>query len=382
MIKPTQHTTGRSVVRSLAVALAAVSLAALTACASPSPSPVITHQPVAHPTSPIPRQAAAPTQILGGDCTRLVPLPAIQAALASTAVVAQSVPSPEEYFNLLPLPTAGGLHCSWQDTTGGNLLDVELLPNATAVLAADASSLASSNNSGLPTVGDQSWSSCVAPSVTDGECRFNIRVGSYWLSVDEAIDNRPRPVSLSAAEVTMFGDIVATVRGLPAQPRWTAPTDSLILPTSCTGAVSLASVRGAFADATLTLSDGTDDGEDIDHAANTITRSVECDWISASPTTGADVSFEIIPGSAWAWSAATGPTVDPEEVAWSHQPGLGTTAWGGCVGGDDGSGTCTLDVLARNTWFEIDESFANGIPTMPPLTTLAHTVLSNIGFSS
>jgi hypothetical protein len=380
MIKPTQHTTGRSVARSLAVALAAVTLAALTACASPSPSPVVTHQPVAHPTSPIPRQAAAPTQILGGDCTRLVPLPAVQAALASTGVTAQAVPSPEDYFNLLPLPTAGGLHCSWQDPESSNLLDVEILPNATAVLAADASALSSSNTSGLPTVGDESWSSCVAPPVMDGECRFNVRVGTYWLSVDEAINNRPQPVSLSAAERTMFDDIVATVRSLPAQPRWVPATDSLTLPTSCAGAASLASVRSAIADPTLTLADGVSDGDDIDHAATAVTHSVECEWDNAAGST--EVSFEIIPGSLWAWSAA-GPSADLRESAQlTLQPGLGTTAWGGCNGNDDGSGNCTLDVLARNTWFEIGEGYGSGLPTLPPLVTLAHTVLSNIGFSS
>jgi hypothetical protein len=382
MIKPAKPTTGYPVTRSIAVALAAVTLAALTACAGPSsPSPVVTHQPVAHPTSPVPRQAAAPTQILDGDCTRLVPLSAIEAALMSTDVAPQTVPSPQEYFNLLPLPTAGGLHCSWQDTIGNNLLDVEVLPNATAVLAAaDASTLGSASGSGLPTIGDQSWSSCVAPPITDGECRFNVRVGSYWLGIDEAIDNRPQPVSLSATEQTMFGDIVATIRSLPAQPRWIAPTDSLRLPTSCAEATPLASVRAAFADPTLTLSDGPADGEALDHGAVAVTLSVDCDWISSSGNI--EVDFEIIPGSTWAWSATAAPVAAPETVTLSHQPGLGTTAWGACGAAEEGSGTCTLDVLARNTWFVISEGAGSGVPPLTPLVTLARTVLGNIGFAS
>jgi hypothetical protein len=396
MIKPTQPMTGRPVARSIAVALAVVTLAALTACASPSsPSSVVTHPPVAHPTSPVHAQPVAPTPPGHVTCAALASLSAVQAAVTSTATVVAPYTDSGLYegegpnLSAMDVSQAGGLNCLWQDPQQQFTLQVEVLPNAAAAIATAEPYLAQIDDgtgilhiSGVPVYGDQSWTHCLNyddPSY--GECDFEIRVGNYWISISEENQNLGDPYPPAPAEVALINGIVAEVRGLPSRPTtWRPPAESFSLPTTCSGVIPLDTLNSDLGESGLTLDPPADPGQgySIDDAAAAAVGALDCSW---SGSGGASASFDLVPGSAWAWTAAAGPAGAAAD-GYSPVAGIGTAAWEKCSSETDPViNDCDALIMVGHSWFEA-YSDTNGPLAQPAMTTLVRDIVHAMGFSS
>ncbi|HEX4443095.1 MAG TPA: hypothetical protein VHZ81_05950 [Galbitalea sp.] len=361
---------------SCAATIAVITL--LSACAAPTPSPIVTHHPPAHATGQSQPQPATPPQLLGGDCTGLASLSVIQAGVGSTAVAAAPAESsgepPTGSLEWIAARQAGALFCGWADPTEAHNLNVQIIPNASAAFTADTTALNAASDatgahhvSGVPTYGDASWSQCEGETESpDGTCEFDIKVGSYWLSVNEQNTAHLQPYPESAAEKTMLNDLVNSARALPAFRVWAPSTRTPSLPTTCDGALPLATVRTATGNGSEAASP---DGFTIDDVPWILTHSLSCTW--SSPT-GVDLFFTIVPGSAW------GDAPTPTVSGTTTQPGLGAQASGGCVS-SDGQDACDLLVRSGNTWFELTDNGTGSSMTLAPLRSLAHSVLTLIG---
>lgn len=367
---------------------AAISVVALlSACAPSAPSPVVTHHPAAHATvpaglhsaTPLP-QPPTPPQLLGGNCTTLATLPVIRAALTSNAVVPVSSDASGEpsvgTFESVAARQTGTLFCGWADPTQSFDLDVEIIPNAAAAFTAESTALNAAGDAtghyhvvGVPTYGDQSWSECYgATESPEGACEFDIRVGSYWLSIQEQNSNLHQPYPQTAAETTLLDDLVSSVRALPAFRVWTPSTSVPTLPTTCSAFLPLSTVRTATGDTAIAPETF---GFEVDDVPWILTNSLFCEW---GGTSSVDLFLTIVPGSAWAGQ----PSANVSGT--TSQPGLGSQASGGCVT-SDGQHACELLVRAGDTWFDLTENGTSASLTLAPLTNLAHAVLTAVGFS-
>jgi hypothetical protein len=369
--------TRRSRILGLSVGVSVAVITLLSSCAAPSPSsPAVTHNPPAHATAQ--PQPASPPQLLGGDCAGLATLPVIQAAVGSTSVAAVAADSsgepPAGSLESVASRQTGALYCGWADPSQAHNLNVEVIPNATAAFAAEAAALNAAGDAtgshhvtGVPTYGDESWSQCYGETESpDGTCEFTIKVGSYWLSINEQNTDLHQPYPQSAAEKTLLNDLVASVRVLPAFRVWTPSTRLPSLPTTCDAALPVATVRSATGDSTIATEP---DGFTVDDVPWVLTHSLSCVWGSA---TGIDLFFSIVPGSAWAGNPT--PTVSGT----TPQTGLGDQALGGCVS-SDGQDACDLLVKSGSTWFELTDNGSGSSMTLAPLTSIAHSVLTLIG---
>jgi hypothetical protein len=371
MITPAQSTTRGPLRRTLVIALAAVTLAALTACAGPSsPSPVVTHHPVAQPTSPGPVQAAAPTPPGHVTCAALASLAAVRAAVGATDV--DLLPFSEDAMQIpdvgmLAVPQDGGLSCIWQDAGAQADLNIDLIPNATAQLAAAAPTLAETDQdlvlvpaSSVPVYGDRSWTHCLDANLLDpGNCQFDIQVGSYWIEVYGKYFPAIGSSSSASAVNALLDGIVIEVRGLPRAPTvWQPPTESASFPTTCDAAGPLATLRTDFGDPALAADSldatvATEANATPSGVAAAVTNSLDCDWQGDVDS----VSVVLQPGSSWAWTATAGPT-DAAEAGFTRVPGIGSSAWVSCVQVTDSVDptefSCYLIVLVGHSWLELN----------------------------
>lgn len=117
--------TSRALVTILAIVGMATGLAACTAGPEAQPTlteaaPSATSTPTATPVPVVIGAADQPPALLGGDCSRLLPLTVLSQALGEdvTAIAAEELPRTAGIRNL------GGVRCVWESGVGGGFADV------------------------------------------------------------------------------------------------------------------------------------------------------------------------------------------------------------------------------------------------------------------
>jgi hypothetical protein len=356
-----------SATRFTTLAIGAATLALLSGCAAPAHhSAAISSHPAAHPSSTATPHPAEPTAPGGATCDALAPLARVQAALASTAVAPLPYSDiegggPPEAYDLV-VPVAGGLQCLWQDsvTAPTITLDLSVLPNATAAFAAATPTLESNDDGhsaaavpNVPVYGDVSWTQCSnADDPWYGGCTFNIKVGNYWVEVDQQNPNFVSAYPESAADVALLQGIVSAVRGLPAAPpTWHPAAESFTLPTTCAAVLPLATLRTSVESPEIVpVSDG-DPGDEVDTingVAATASHELQCFW--NAPNDDTSVAFSLVPGS----GALTTTDIPAASARAGLAPvaGLGTSAYQKCENASP-TFTCQALVLIGHTWIEV-----------------------------
>lgn len=389
----TEPTVFRRFARVLPAAILALAAVTVLAGCQPADNGTDPHVPDSSPSAPAePTPSATPVSLIGTDCAGLLPLAAVQSALASDVEPAASTPNTTAPWTPLIEATIaqhGGIKCVWQN---GDLSTVSeyrgltlwLLPNADAAWAAQAAELRATDDQvdllgGDPIeYGDESITDCggdVDPWYY-GTCFYNVRVGSYWLSIeiDGMLQDTPEHAGRPVLEAAS-----AAVAALPdAAAAWTPPPGTAQLASSCDEAVPLATARSAMAIDTLLAPSNNNATYPVETAALADVGGLSCVWQSAADwvdpageTFGVQVSLIAIPGGAWAWSGTSAP---PYDTGYALAPvtGIGDAAWGGCRTDYD---ACQLQVLSDGTWFSVDAGYTHGALT--PLITIGSALIAS-----
>jgi hypothetical protein len=385
-------TSGARGFRLLTVLLSAAVIAVLAGCAPAThAAPTATRSASARPTPTVEPQSATPTPLLGGDCSKLIPIDdVVSATVVPTVALVPARPLNDLYQ--LPIRQAGGLECEWSGPGITADLDVSVLPNARAILDAQAARLDAGDDTkkneahvaNVPVFGDRSWTDCISlgEDPSDG-CWFDIQVGTFWIEVDQVYGGSFTPYPQASGVTTLLTHLVDKVRSLTPSRAWKPDIGALSLPTTCGATLSLATVRSVTGGPDLTQPAETGTFNALLDGAFTSTGSLFCQWLADSD--GAPVagfSLVMVPGSAWAWSAMAGPPAAVAPYPLAAQTGLGSAAFGGCRT-DSLSSECDLFVLADHTWFELKQDDRVAHPaTLSAVTSLARSYLTTIGFTS
>jgi hypothetical protein len=258
-------------------------------------------------STPTPTQAATPPALLDGDCSSLVPLSTVVAAMPGVTPIAQTAP---RFIYEIPLPQAGGIQCQWYNAKQTAGFAVSLMPNAASAFAAHAAAMKKYDDAAgpakvknVPTYGDQSFTQCL--SVGDDPaygCSIDILQGSVWIDVRQNTNTITNPYPEPAGLRAFLTALVAKAKILPPVTPWVPQTDGFTVPTTCAAALPPATL---LQDTGLSLElnpDALVDGPFSD-AALLATGSLQCQWVSSVPTsTRTTVQVIVVPGSSWAWA--------------------------------------------------------------------------------
>lgn len=344
-------------------------------------------------TSTVEPVAASPVSLVGTNCAGLVPLGAVQSALSADVTLvdpaAPGISTPWTPLVDTAIAQRGGVKCVWQNGDPATVSDYSavvlwLLPNASASWAAQAADLHATDDAvdilGVDPIryGDESITDCGGEDDAwyYGTCFYNVRVGSYWLSIEidgmlqDSPEHAGRPV-LEAATTAV------EALAAPAE-AWTPPAGSARLAATCDDAVPLATVRAAIGIATLIAEPTQKSGYQIEAAALDDADALYCvwdtpaDWVDPTGESfGVQINLVAIPGGEWAWSGTSAPLHDAQ-YALAPVTGIGVAAWGGCRTDYD---ACELQVLSRGTWFSVDSSYTHG--SLTPLITIGTALVDS-----
>ena len=384
----------RSARRAVPLSILALTTIALLAGCQPTPAGSDDRLPVSASSDPVTAPvAAAPVSLVGTDCAGLLSLAAVQSTLSTDVVLVDplgsNISTPSGPLVDTAIAQDGGIKCVWRNGDPDVVSEYRgvtlwLLPNADAAWAARADDLNAADDQvdilgGAPIeYGDESITDCGGTEDPwyYGTCFYNLRVGSYWLSIEidgmlqDSAEHSGRPV-LEAA--------TAAVEALPAPAAaWTPPAGSASLASSCEGAVPLATARSAISISTLIAEPTYKSGYEAETAALYDVDALYCvwdtpaDWVDpAGETFGVQITLVAIPGAEWAWSGTAAPPHDTE-YALAPVTGIGVAAWGGCRSDFD---ACELQVLSRGTWFSIDSGYTRG--SLTPLITIGTALIDS-----
>jgi hypothetical protein len=279
-----------------AVLWGALALAACTPMASAAtPSTPLPPAPMSTPSAGT-SVAAAPAQVLDGDCSALFP-DAVFSSATVTDVLGASVVEQNQFLdapNLQAVPTLGGLDCRWR--SAGDI------PGAASVTAAVlGSSLAGDRPDTV---------NCGPDTQTDAEstsaCRFDFTAGGLWLS-GHLVPQRGSSGSDTRAAVTVLRDaFLALPAGTTGAAGQLAPLpDGAWRPPACADLSDAAAVTETLNDPGLAAIDlqtsGTESVPGV-HAANGAARVFACAWLpSGDVSAGAVDGFSVLalPGGRW-----------------------------------------------------------------------------------
>lgn len=364
-----------------ASALALVGCAPTAHSAKPPSAHKVSSAPSATPT-PTPTAAAAPTSLVGTNCAQLETLPALDAVFPhhvtaqpfGTYLTDEGAPL---FADLVPLQL-GALDCFWADgpfqTAPDSEFAVQVWPNATAEFNSDSSTLSKHDDAAtgyaksVPKWGDSSFTDC---QEQDGECIFDILVGSYWIHIDEFNTETSVPVyPESGAEKTILNAVVTGIHALAAPASgWTVPSDAAGVPNSCASVLTAAQVESAIGypkAGTVVSGWG---GTTFDTALDTAANLLVCSWNPDPNYSELGLRVEILPGSAYEWTTTPPPSSPSESI--SAISGVPHEAWGGCQAQ---TVECVVYGEVDSSWIELTIDYQH--TTLAKAETLMSAILA------
>jgi hypothetical protein len=288
-----------------AVALLAVVLVGVTACAPATPIPTTTPSPVAAAPTVAPTPAAValtpPAVRLPLTCDQVAP----QAQL--TSALGTPVQSGAEFVTSDLEPYAfqqdGALYCYFVATKAGSETEYELLamPDiAPARWAADKAALQEGVSQPSP-FGANSYLNCES-SPKDLKCNLDMLIGTTWLSIQDFSDAVPTSLTLAQALARfkpLLQSAVSEVQGATvSEPLWSDPDAS---------AVNIPGDQVAFDKAISTAIGFTFSTEvyapDIDAIGTESEAEYPVNFQFFGGGVGSDtVTIGVLPQGGWAWS--------------------------------------------------------------------------------
>jgi len=342
--------------RSRVALLLAVGLSlTLVACTPPGVDLTPTTPPAAEATpTPTPSEeaASAPEPVIDVSCAEMLPPSTVAAAFGDPLSIADAAHSTMAAgAAIVPAYVArslGGLACEWNNgqtysgSRGAN-------PDYSGVRVVV-----------LPDAGAQ-WDRYVEYYGTDGlglfcgaavapyplGCESNDLVGSHW------VETTIFDATSEAAAATLHSAILAAVGAAgPGAAAWTAPADTLALPSNCESLAPLSAVQSALGVASPVVAVGAAGGWSLPAGADVIAAVVSCSWLYSDADAGVG-AFRALPAGSWAWAEALPVLALPSTPEALGLTGLESDeeAWIRCAAGNS---ECVVDLVIGGNWLEFE----------------------------
>ncbi len=340
----------------VALLLVGVLTLSLAACTPPGaePTPPATPTPSGSTATPTPTAEAlsVPEPVIGVTCAELLPAAAVAAAFPDTLAVADAAHSTlADGATIVAAYVArslGGIACEWNngqvysDSRGSNPdysgVRVIVLPNAGAQWDRYVDYYGS-DGLGL------FCSEAFAPYPVG--CSGNDLVGGHW------VDTTIFDASSAAAATTLHSTILAAVGAAgPGADAWTAPADTLAIPSTCDAIVATSSVQSALGVAETLVASGPAGGWSLRAGADVNAAVVNCSWLYFDADAGVG-NLRVLPAGSWAWAEAYPALTVPAAPEPLVVAGLEADdeAWIRCASGNT---ECVIDLVVGGNWLEFE----------------------------
>ncbi|HEY5319276.1 MAG TPA: hypothetical protein VIJ76_00220, partial [Galbitalea sp.] len=296
-----------------------VLVAVLAGCAAPVPTP--THSSAGARPTPTATAAAHPGSRVPLKCADLFTPATVAALVGAPVTISRDESTPPAYLDDVANAQLGVLPCQW---VGGDAFEAGYTANVSVYIAPDSSAGFVANLSAdlaehpaqsappiLNSAGDKSGYWCEAAGVSGDspECRGQMLVGSYWVSVILSAV-APATAAIATANTQKILATVATRLRAAGSPKTTVwATSASTPPGFCTDPNATSQVRTIFAAPRLTLYPG---GKRTFDASSIALDGLvaECNWTDPGCSSGT-VDIELLAGGAWVFPGfAPVPSVD------------------------------------------------------------------------
>lgn len=340
----------------ISLLLAAALSLSLAACTPPDSEPTPAASPTPSDATPTPTPTvealSVPEPVIGVTCAELLPAAAVTAAFPDTLAVADAAHSTlVAGAAIVPAYVArslGGIACEWNngqaysDSRGSNPdysgVRVTVLPNAGAQWDRYVEYYGS-DGLGL-------FCGEVFPPYPLG-CNGNDLVGGHW------VETTIFDASSAAAATALHAAILAAVGAAgPGADPWTAPADTLAIPSTCDAIAPTSAVQSALGVAESLVASGPAGGWSLRAGADVNAAVVNCNWLYYDADAGVG-NLRVLPAGSWAWAEAYPALTMPSAPEPLVVTGLEADdeAWIRCA---SGNAECVVDLVVGGNWLEFE----------------------------